>query len=83
MNFDARDRRPTWWLLYAISLLLIGLLGLVEATVPGAGVREALEIPVVVLVFGLMVGWARRNRAAIAVQDVNAHHRPQNATTRD
>ena len=47
--------KPTWWLLYAIGLSLVGLLALVEIFVPRGGVQSILEITVVIGSFGLMV----------------------------
>jgi hypothetical protein len=56
--------KPTWWLLYAIGLSLVGGLTLVELVVREDGVRIVLEIVVVVVGFALMAFWNRRNRVA-------------------
>jgi hypothetical protein len=56
--------KPTWWLLYAIGLSLVGVLALVELFVREGGVRTVLEIVVVVSGFALMAFWNRCNRAA-------------------
>ncbi len=36
---------PTWWLLYAIGLSLVGVLVLVEILVPEEGVRASSRSP--------------------------------------
>jgi hypothetical protein len=61
--------KPTWWLLYAIGLSLAGMLVLVEVFVAEEGVRSVLQIAVVVLGFGLMAFWTRRNRVALELDD--------------
>jgi hypothetical protein len=60
--------KPTWWLLYTIGLLLLGLLALVELFVPTGGLRGVLEITVVIATFGLMAQWLRRNRVALELE---------------
>ncbi|HKB24539.1 MAG TPA: hypothetical protein VKG64_05730 [Methylomirabilota bacterium] len=61
-----------WWFLYLMGLLLVGLAVLIEATVPGDGLRSVLELAVVVLMFGLMATWVRRNRVAIELEEARA-----------
>jgi hypothetical protein len=56
--------KPTWWLLYAIGLSLVGGLALVEHFVHEDGVRTVLQIVVVVVGFALMAFWNRCNRVA-------------------
>lgn len=56
--------KPTWWLLYAIGLSLVGVLALVELFVREGGVRTVLEVVVVVIGFALMAFWNRCNRVA-------------------
>ena len=46
--------KPTWWLLYAIGVSLVGGLALVELTVPEEGLR------VVLLSFVVVIGFAPR-----------------------
>jgi hypothetical protein len=43
--------KPTWWLLYAIGVSLVGGLALVELTVPEEGLRVVLQSFVVVIGF--------------------------------
>ena len=64
--------KPTWWVLYLIGLILIGLLGLVEASVPSGALRTLLEAILVILMLGLMVTWVMHNRVAIELERVSA-----------
>jgi hypothetical protein len=59
-----RNTRPTWWLLYVIAALLVGVVGLVEISVQGDVVRKILDSLDVVAGFGLIGVWVRRNRSA-------------------
>jgi hypothetical protein len=59
-----RNARPTWWLLYVIAVLLMGVAGLVEISVQGDVVRKVLDSVDVVAGFGLIGVWVRRNRGA-------------------
>jgi uncharacterized membrane protein (DUF485 family) len=59
-----RNTRPTWWLLYVIAVLLVGVVGLVEISVQGDVVRKILDSLDVVAGFGLIGVWVRRNRSA-------------------
>ena len=61
--------KPTWWLLYAIGLSLVGGLALVELFVREDGVRSVLQVAVVVMGFALMAFWSRRNRVALELDD--------------
>lgn len=60
-----RNARPTWWLLYVIAVLLVGVVGLVEMSVQGDVVRKVLDSVDVVAGFGLIGVWVRRNRSAL------------------
>jgi hypothetical protein len=61
--------KPTWWLLYAIGLSLVGVLALVERFVPAGGLRSILQIAAVVVGFGLLAFWNRRNRVALELEE--------------
>jgi len=61
--------KPTWWLLYAIGLLMLGLLALIAALVDEGTGRTILEVAVVVLVVPWMIVWVWRNRAAMELED--------------
>lgn len=56
-------RKPAWWVLYAISLALVGAVGLLELNIPPGSVRTVLECAVVIFGFGLMLFWCHCNRA--------------------
>ncbi len=68
MNCGRYDRKPTWWLLYAIAVLLVGLVGLLETSVPDGAARGVLELLAVVTTFWLMAKWLRHNREAIDLE---------------
>lgn len=60
-----RNREPAWWLLYTIALTVVGILGLVETSVPIGAARTVLEIAAVIALFVSMMSWIRRNRVTI------------------
>jgi hypothetical protein len=62
--------RPTWWLLYVIGALLVGLVGLAEISLPAGAARVTLETLLVVVMFGLMLRWVRANRVRIELAAV-------------
>ena len=62
MRHDGRDTRPAWSL---IALFQVGLVALIEVSVPPGALRTTLESAVVVAGFGLMLTWRRLNRARI------------------
>jgi ABC-type nickel/cobalt efflux system permease component RcnA len=64
-----RSPKPTWWPLYVLMILLIGLIALVEATVAERGPRVVLESFVVIALFGMMWWWLRSNRVAMELQN--------------
>jgi hypothetical protein len=68
--------KPTWWLLYAIGVSLVGGLALVELFVPEEGLRVVLEIFVVVIGFALMALWNRRNRVALELDECRRRSGP-------
>jgi hypothetical protein len=59
-------RKPRWGALYALFGLLVGLIGLVEATATPGPARRVLEMVIVLLMFGVMALWSFVNRVAIA-----------------
>jgi hydrogenase/urease accessory protein HupE len=62
------DGRPTWWLLYAIAVLFVGVVGLVELFVDGQELRKILEVLTVMAGFGLIALWLRGNRIALELE---------------
>jgi hypothetical protein len=69
--------KPTWWLLYAIGLLMLSLLALIAALVDAGTGRTILEVAVVVLVVPWMMVWVWCNRAARELEDWRAHSLPR------
>ena len=63
------ERRPSWWLLYVIAAVMVGLVALVETSVAGERARMTLEIVVVITVFALMLRWIRTNRGRIELAE--------------
>jgi hypothetical protein len=57
--------KPSWWQLYGIGLLLVLMIGVIDAAIPAGGLCTLLESAVVVLAFGLMLAWRRHNRRAL------------------
>ena len=68
--------KPTWWLLYAIGVSLVGGLALIELTVPEEGLQVILQIFVVVIGFALMALWNRRNRVALELDECRRRSGP-------
>jgi hypothetical protein len=54
-----------WGLLYVLAGLMLGALLLVQAFVPLGAERTALQCGFVLVGFGAMVQWTRRNRAGL------------------
>jgi hypothetical protein len=80
MKCELSRKKPAWWLQYAIGLLMLGLLALVEMSVPAGGLRGVLQIAVAIAMFRLMAIWVRHNRVAIDLEGWNALPRPQEPT---
>lgn len=57
--------RPRWGGLYALAGLMLAALALVETLGAGGVEQTALECGLVLAGFGAMIGWARRNHAAL------------------
>lgn len=70
------ERRPSWWLLYAIAAVMVVLVALVETSVHNEGARMALEIVVVIAIFALMLRWIRANRGRIELSEAAKTQRP-------
>ena len=68
-NLEAYDRsqhglkKPAWWCLYLIGLLLVSGVGVLERYLPDSHMRTVLECSLVILAFGLMLLWRHCNRA--------------------
>jgi hypothetical protein len=70
------ERRPSWWLLYAIAAVMVVLVALVETSVHNEGARMTLEIVVVIAIFALMLRWIRANRGRIELSEAAKTQRP-------
>lgn len=70
------EKKPTWWLLYAIGAGLVALVALAEVVVPAGGGRATLEVFVVVVMFALMLRWVHANRGRIELAEAGTT-RPQ------
>ena len=57
--------KPTWWQLYGIGVLLVALIGLIEAVLSSGALRTSLESAAVIFAFVLMAIWRRHNRMAL------------------
>ena len=62
-----RVGKPRWGWLYVVLTLLMGLLGLVEVSVPAAALRRVLEFFVSILIFAVMALWVRLNRVELTL----------------
>src|SRR5262249_28270333 len=70
------ERRPSWWLLYAIAAVMVVLVALIETSVHNEGARMTLEIVVVIAIFALMLRWIRANRGRIELSEAAKTQRP-------
>jgi hypothetical protein len=59
------DIEPKWGWLYALAVLMLGLVGAVEVYVSPGAWRRALEIVVTVATFAVIHVWVRANRRAL------------------
>ena len=66
------EKKPTWWLLYAIGATLVGLVGLLEHSVAGEAARLMLELGSVAGMLVLALCWLRVNRGRIELAEVPA-----------
>ncbi|CAG0945448.1 hypothetical protein ANRL1_02354 [Anaerolineae bacterium] len=65
-----RKSKPTWWLVFALTPLMIVLL-VIESQTPGSIIEHRiLEIGIVLLTFGLMGLWVHANQAALINEDL-------------
>jgi hypothetical protein len=60
--------RPAWWQLYGLGVLLVVLIGVIDAGVPRGTLRTMLESASVVLGFSLMLAWRHYNRTAFELR---------------
>ncbi len=60
--------KPAWWQLYGIGLLLVLLIGVIDAAIPAGALCTLLEGAAVVFAFALTVAWRRHNRRALELR---------------
>jgi hypothetical protein len=77
MHVHPSEKKPTWWQLYALGVILVATIGVIETSVPNDSARVALEVAAVALVSLVMLGWLRINRVRIDL----ARARPPRATS--
>lgn len=65
----SRNRNPRWARLYAVIMVLVALLGLVEVGVPEGPARRVLEVFVTLVMFGVMAIWVRGNRVELMLEN--------------
>jgi hypothetical protein len=65
MRVHPIDKPPASWPLYGMGAMLVGVVGLIETSVPSSAARLFLDLATVVAVFLLLLGWLRMNRARI------------------
>jgi hypothetical protein len=61
-------RRPAWWALYLIAVLVVAVVGIEEACIAGAITCRILETITVVVGFGSISVWLRFNRIALDLE---------------
>jgi hypothetical protein len=66
MRVHPVDKRAAAWPLYGMAALLVGIVGLIEASVPSGAGRLFLDLAAVVATFLLALGWLHTNRTRIA-----------------
>ena len=74
------EQRPTWWKLYAIMVVMLALVALVETSVAQEQSRIVLEIALVIAMFGLIMRWVRVNRARIELAEAAETRRTADET---
>ena len=60
-----QSRKPSWWLLYLLVPLVVGLFLMVDSVAIPSGWRPAAQIAVLLLVFALVYAWLERNSVAL------------------
>jgi hypothetical protein len=63
------EKRPSWWLLYVLAAVMVGLVALVETSVPYELTRVTLEVVIVVMISALMLRWLHANRGRIELAE--------------
>ncbi len=69
------NSRPKWWLLYLTFPLLIALFALDHRLKTSTSEHEAIQIGIIVLVYGLIYWWLKANSRAISRMDQQKQYR--------
>ncbi len=62
---NPKRSRQSWWQLYALALIMIGLLILAHYLAPSPGWRTFLDIGVVVLGYGVITVWVEAHSTVL------------------
>jgi len=65
---DWRTARVSWWPLYLIAALLVGVTALVETFVDSDAARKVLETTAALAGFGLIWAWLRHQRITLELE---------------
>ncbi len=69
-----RKSKPNWWLVFAIvPLMIVAILVESQFKYP-AGVHEVADCAIVIVSFGLVVGWMRSNESALEEEEIAKEH---------
>ena len=66
---NSSNRRPKWWLLYLIFPLLFALFMLDHRLKTSTLGHEAVQIGIVVIIYGLIARWLKANSSALSRMD--------------
>jgi hypothetical protein len=69
-----RKSKPNWWVAFAIVPLMIVAILIESQFKYEAGVHEVADCAIVIVSFGLMVGWMRSNEAALMEEEIAKEH---------
>jgi hypothetical protein len=64
-----KQRRPSWWWLYALGPLMAGLFVVADRAPLSPAEHEAVEIGIVLLIYGLAGLWVQVNAEALEYDD--------------
>lgn len=69
-----RKSKPNWWIIFAIvPLMLVAILVESRFKYPPE-VHELADCAIVIVSFGLMVGWMRSNESALMEEEIAREH---------
>ena len=71
----SQNTRPRWWQLYLTFPLLIGLFVMDARLRISSRGHQAVQIGIILLIYGLIHVWLKANRSALSRMDQNAYGR--------